>query len=379
MDRPTFTPVFEESEEVIRARVMARVSDDWRKEPGDFIYDAVAPSPAEVKQLQINQDFILQCAFAQYANDEYLDLKVADVGLTRQQATYNRRSLTVIGDAGVRIPKSYTLNAVVLDSEGNPLAYTTDDEIIFDGITASWVLGITCLTAGSIGNIAAGSQFILQPAIAGVSSIVDNGTDILAEDIETDQQLWERYKLGAQNPDTGGNINDYVRWVQDNIAGVGKAVCIPRWNGNGTVEVVIVGVDFEPASIALVAATQEYLDPLEFQGLGYGKAPIGASVTVVSATDKPINITANVSYSVGADPGTVAEAFQVAVKAYLKSIVFVKNTSSNILYPVAYNKIGALLINTSGVENYSGLLVNGAGDDVALVTWEVATLGTVVL
>lgn len=378
MVRPTFTPVFEEAESVIQDRMLARISDKWRKEPGDFIHDAVAPSPMEVKQLQINQDFILKNAYAQYAEGDYLDLKLADIGLTRQQATYNKRTLTVVGDAGVRIPKGYILNTVVLDGDGNPLSYVTDVEIIFDVTQPSRNVGLTCKTAGTIGNIATASQFILQPTIPGIRSIVDNGSDILAEDKETDVDAWERYKLRAQNPDTGGNKNDYVRWVQDNIEGVGKVVCVSRWNGNGTVKIVIVGANFEPASSVLISEAQEYLDPLAYQGLGYGKAPAGAAVTVVSATNKTINIAATVSYAAGADPIAVKSTFETAVKEYLKSIVFVTD-QSNQLYPVAYNKIGALLITTTGVENYSGLTLNGGLVDVPLIAWEVATLGTVTL
>src|SRR3990172_3482288 len=124
-----FVPVFEESEAVIRERMLARVSDEWRKEPGDFIHDAVAASPLEVKQLQINQDQILKNAFAQYAEGEYMDLALADAGLTRDQATKNQRTLTVVGEAGVRIPNGYTITTVVLDTGGNPLEYTTDVEV----------------------------------------------------------------------------------------------------------------------------------------------------------------------------------------------------------------------------------------------------------
>lgn len=378
-DRPIFTPVFEEGESAILDRVVARVSDRWRAEPGDFMHDAVATTPLEVKQLQINQDYILKSRFAQYAEEGDLDLCLADIGLRRFDATANKRQLTVVGDPGVRIPKTYTLTTVVLDSSGVPLEYTTDAEIVFGVATTTQTVTLTCKTAGAVGNIATGSQFILQPPIPGVSSITDNGTTVPGTERESDAAAWERYKLKAQNPDTGGNKNDYVRWVQDNVAGVGKAISIPRWNGNGTVKVVIVDSDYKPASGAIVSAAQAYLDPIGYQGLGYGKAPCGAVVTAVSAAGKAINIAATVSYSQGADPTAVKAAFEAAVTAYLKALVFSIDQQTGDLYPVAYNKIGALLISTPGVENYSGLTVNNGTADVALVLYEVATLGTVTI
>src|SRR3990172_4038870 len=222
--RPTFVPVFEETETAIRERMLARISDEWRKEPGDFIHDAVAPSPLEIKQLQINQDYILKNAFSQYAEDEYMDLALADAGLTRELATANQRSLTVVGEPGVRIPKDYTLTTVVLDTDGNPLEYKTDVEVIFGVDTTTLDLPLTCQTLGTIGNVAAGSQFILRPPIPGIKSITDTGTTIAARDQETDLEAWERLDFRRQNPDTGGNKNDYVRWVQDNVNGVGKAL-----------------------------------------------------------------------------------------------------------------------------------------------------------
>lgn len=375
--RPIFVPVFEETETAIRERMLGRVSDEWRKEPGDFIHDAVAASPLEIKQLQINQDYILKNAFSQYAEDEYMDLALADAGLTREPATSNQRSLTVVGEPGVRIPKNYTLTTVVLDTDGNPLEYTTDVEVIFGVDTTTLALPLTCQTLGTIGNVATGSQFILRPPIPGVKSITDTGTTITARDQETDLEAWERLDFKRKNPDTGGNKNDYVHWIQDNVNGVGKALCIPRWNGNGTVKLIIVDDAYEPASGVLVGQTQDYIDPLAYQGLGYGKAPCGASVTVESATSKPIDITATLSYNVGADTAIVKAAFEAAVTAYLKSIGFETDPNTGNLYPVAYNKVGALLSTTPGVEDYSDLTLNAGGVNIPLIPYEVAILGTV--
>ena len=377
MARPMFTPRFEESETAIRTRILGNLPAGWRKEPGDFTYDVLAPIPLEVKQLQTGLDFVLKNSFAQYAEGEYLDLKLADVGLTRRPATNSKRALSVAGDPGVRIPRGHTVTTVVLDTNGDPITFATEQEIIFSSDAPTRELALVCNLAGTIGNVPTGAEFILQPPIPGIRTIDDLGTTVPGEEIESDIDAYNRYMLRVQNPDTGGNKNDYVRWVQDNIEGVGKAVCVPRWDGPGTVKVVIVDLEYKPAAQVLVDQVQAYLDPLEFQGLGYGKAPAGAAVTVDAATDKPVNITATVSYAIGADPLVVKAAFMAAVTEYLKSIVFLTDPVTGNLYPVAYNKIGALLITTPGVANYSGLLVNGGNADIPLVPHEVATLGAV--
>lgn len=379
LNRPIFTPVFEETETAIRERMLARVSDDWRKDPGDFIHDAIAPSPLEIKQLEMGLDFILKNGFAQYAEGEYLDLKLADVGLTRRPATNSKRALSVTGDPGVRIPRGHVITTVVLDNNGDPIAFETKQEIIFSTDTPTRELALVCSLDGTIGNVPTGAQFILQPPIAGVRSITDLGTTVPGEERENDLDAYKRYMLRVQNPDTGGNKNDYVRWVQDNIEGVGKAVCVPRWQGNGTVQVVIVDLEYKPAAQVLVNQVQNYLDPLPYQGLGYGKAPAGAAVTVTAATDKPISITATVTYAIGTDPAVAKATFMQAVTEYLRSIVFLTDPITGNLYPVAYNKIGALLITTKGIENYSNLQVNGGTVDIPLIPHEVATLGAVTI
>lgn len=369
MARKEFTPVFEEDESVILERMVERIPDDWRKEPGDFIHDAVAPSPAEVKQLQIQQDEVLRHAFTQYAEGEYLDRKLEEVGLSRAQATPNRRVLNVEADAGVTIPKGHLFTTVVLDSEGNPLEYEVDTEVIYTSAT-SLDVNLTCKTAGNIGNIATGSEFTLQPSIPGVRTITDAGTTVLGTDTESDESAWERYDFKLKNPDTGGNKNDYLRWAGE-VQGVGKSKVIPKWNGNGTVKVIIVDTNYEVPTTILVDEVQDYLDPAS-TGLGDGKAPCGAKVTVSPATDLIVDITATVTLESGADSAAVKADFSQRVKDYFKTLVFTDTA-------VVYNKIGAILVNTPKVENYSGLTVNGGTVDVGLAPAEIATLGTVTI
>jgi len=367
--RPTFIPKFEEAESIIRSRITGRLGEEWRKEPGDFMYDAVATDPPEIKQLEASQDFILQNAFAQYAEGDYLDAKLAEVGLSRKQATPNKRSLTITAETGVIIPKGYTLSQVILDSNGNPLQYTTDPFTSFIA-TGALTLTVTCTTAGRIGNIPTGSPLMLQPTIPGIQSIVDTGTVIPGTDQESDADVWDRYSFKVNNPDTGGNKYDYTRWAQE-VTGVGKVMILPIWNGGGTVKILVADTEGQPASSLLIAEVQEYIDP-NSEGLGEGKAPCGAAVTVMAATNKLIDITATVTYDSTADPNIVKGNFQAALVAYLKELIFSES-------PVAYVKVGALLINTQGVANYTNLLVNTAATDVVIGADEVATLGTVTI
>ncbi|WP_332648904.1 baseplate J/gp47 family protein [Lysinibacillus sp. 54212] len=370
MVRKKFTPVFEENESTIRDRVLSRVDDSWRKEPGDFVYDTVATVPEEIKQLQVNQDTILKNGHAQYAEEEYLDLLLAEVGLKRNAATTNKRTLSVTADAGVRIEAGHTASAIITDSStGDPIEYTVD--VLTEFATNSTLnVNITALEPGTMANLATGTEITFVPPIAGIRSIVDLGTYEKGTDKETDESAYARYEFKVNNPDTGGNKNDYRTWVLG-VAGVGDCRVIPRWNGNNTVKVVIVDAEKKPASPSLVEAVQTYLDPGS-TGLGEGKAPCGAQVTVVSATALEVNISANVTYTAGYDPAAVKKAFEAMSAEYITSLAFTDT-------PLVYNKEGALLISTPGVSNYSDLLINGATADISPAVDQVCVLGTVTI
>jgi uncharacterized phage protein gp47/JayE len=369
MARPEFIPVFEESESTIKDRLLGRVSDEWRKEQGDFMYDAVVPAAEEIKQLQVNQDTIIKNGHPQYADGEDLDLLLAEVGLTRFAATPNKRAISVQADAGVTLAAGHTVTALLTDEEGNPIEYTIDASVNF-AAAGTQAVNITAVSPGTVGNVATGSEFTLVPPVPGVRTLTDAGTTLLGTDTETDEAAYDRYDFKVKNPDTGGNKNDYKRWALE-VTGVGDAKIVPRWNGNGSVKVILVDTDKAPAAAGIVTAAQNYLDPGQ-TGLGDGKAPCGALVTVVAATAVTINVTATVTYYSGADTAAVKADFTASLLEYLKEISFED-------VPVVIAKVGSLLIGTYGVANYTGLTINGGTADIPLGSEQVPVLGAVTI
>lgn len=379
MARPEYVPRFLEDAAIIRKRMLDNIPDTWRKEEGDFPYDAIRANPGEIIQLEMQQDRVLQNAFPQYCEDGFLDLHLQLRGLNRIQSTYSVRTLTVVADPGVRIDRKYRLTSVVLDGDGNPIEFTANEETVFTTTDTTVDIRVTCLTVGTAGNIPNGSEFVFQPPIPGVRSIADKGTIIPGADKESADAAWDRYLVKVRNPDTGGNKNDYARWVLENIPAVRKVIIETLWNGNGTVRVVCVGADFKPCSSEVIALVQTYLDPIPYQGYGYGKAPMGAVVTVITGSERVIDIAANVSYKPHADVEAIRLAFKQKLSEYLQSITFENDPTTNELYPVAYNKIGSMFFSIEGIENYSDLKINGKMGDVVLVPFDIPIVGAVVL
>lgn len=388
-ERPEFVPVFLQTDTEITDFLLSQIPDTWRKEVGDFPYDMIKPDVAQIMQLEISQDRILQNAFPQYCEDERMDEHMAIRGLTRIEATANKRVLSIVADPGVRIPQGYTFTSVVTDEDGNPIEFTTDKETIFLSEEAVDVR-ITCNLTGSEGNLATGSEFILQPPIAGVASITDMGTVVMAAERESLDEAWTRILDKAENPDTGGNVHDYERWVIDGFykeygVKVGKVLVDMCWNkdngydGRGTVRVVVVDDNYGPLDDSVVSDIKEYLDPKDFEGKGYGKAPGGAVVTVITGTKLPINISATVIFSKNVDRTVVVQKFKDAVTEYIQSRVFVRDEDTKELLPIVYKKIAAILGTLSGVENYDDLLINGETSDIVVSAYEIPEMGEVII
>lgn len=388
-ERPEFVPVFLQTDTEITDFLLSQIPDTWRKEVGDFPYDMIKPDVAQIMQLEISQDRILQNAFPQYCEDERMDEHMAIRGLTRIEATANKRVLSIVADPGVRIPQGYTFTSVVTDEDGNPIEFTADKETIFLSEEAVDVR-VTCNLTGSEGNLATGSEFILQPPIAGVASITDMGTVVMAAERESLDEAWTRILDKAENPDTGGNVHDYERWVIDGFykeygVKVGKVLVDMCWNkdngydGRGTVRIIVVDDEYGPLDASIVSDIKEYLDPKAYEGYGYGKAPGGAVVTVITGTSYYIDISASVEYEKNVDRSAVLQQFTELVTDYVKSRVFNRNENTKELSPVVYKKIAAILGTLSGVSNYDNLTVNGGTEDIKLEPYEIPTVRKVEL
>lgn len=388
-ERPEFVPVFLQTDTEITDFLLSQIPDTWRKEVGDFPYDMIKPDVAQIMQLEISQDRILQNAFPQYCEDERMDEHMAIRGLTRIEATANKRVLSIVADPGVRIPQGYTFTSVVTDEDGNPIEFTADKETIFLSEEAVDVR-VTCNLTGSEGNLATGSEFILQPPIAGVASITDMGTVVMAAERESLDEAWTRILDKAENPDTGGNVHDYERWVIDGFykeygVKVGKVLVDMCWNkdngydGRGTVRIIVVDDEYGPLDASIVSDIKEYLDPKAYEGYGYGKAPGGAVVTVITGTSYYIDISASVEYEKNVDRSAVLQQFTELVTDYVKSRVFNRNEDTKEFSPVVYKKIAAILGTLSGVSNYDNLTVNGGTEDIKLEPYEIPTVRKVEL
>ncbi|MEM5366698.1 baseplate J/gp47 family protein [Paraburkholderia azotifigens] len=166
------------------------------------------------------------------ATDEYLEAWGALKGVTRKPCAQSSGTLVFTGTDG----KVLDAGAAVARSDG--VAYTitgaakvAGGSITVPAMAVSDPQGLT----GANGDCAAGTQFTLANAIAGIDSTGCAATAFTGgADIESNDDYRDRVLLVYQNPPQGGDATDYVEWALS-VPGVMRAWCTGNGYGAGTV------------------------------------------------------------------------------------------------------------------------------------------------
>lgn len=335
------------SQEGILERMLEDVSDDLDKREGSVIHDALAPASIELALAYMVTDMMLDEFFVDTASRSALILKAAERGITPKEATAAVWQVQV-DPAGLQLTTDDRFNCGELN-----LVVTKNDG---DGL---WEL--TCETTGTEGNSMTESLLPIKP-ISGLKSItftkiVEEGTD--EEDTE---EFRKRYLAYLQRPASSGNVNDYWNWAMS-VDGVGAAKIFPLVNGNGTVGVTICNSEMRAAGDTLCNEVADYIETVR---------PVGASVTVSSATEKAVNVTAKIVLNSGYTLSDASTEMTTQLDAFLQDNAFDSTY-------VSFAKVGNILIDLNAVSDYSDLKINGSASNLALEDTEVGVLGTVQL
>jgi len=344
------------TEDIIKQRMIGNIPSDIDSSEGSFIYDAIAPVGTEMAQAYISLDEVLNMVFAINAAENgyssYLDLKCSEFGMTRKSGVNATGQVTFSGAETTPIP-----SGSLIQTAGGLQYVTTAGAVITGGVAT---VNVQASDIGSDYNIPAGIITQIPVSIPGITAVNNINPITGGAEVESDDALLQRLLLQVQNPATSGNSAHYIQWALS-VAGIGAATVFPTWSGAGTVKICAVDSNMQPLSSALLTALSNYIE---------SQRPIGATVSYESATALPINVVANVTRNTAYSQAQIVTAFTNAFVNYLKGIALKQNY-------VSYAIIGSLLLATPGVTDYSGLTINGGSVNITIGTEQVATLGTV--
>ena len=328
-------------EELLRA-MLDRVPSDVDKREGSVIYDALAPCAYFLAQQDFQLDNFIDLVFPDTALGEYLNRAAEAYNVSRKPATKAVRKMTT--SRSVEISTRWGINNLV---------YIVKEE------ESETEYRVECETPGVIGNQYSGA---MQP-ISNIIGITAELGDIITPgaDEETDEALRERLYTKIRLPATSGNVYHYQQWALE-VSGTGAAKVFPLADGPGTVTVLVVDSD-KKISSSLPKTVAEYIETMR---------PIGATVTVKSPDSVSINIKASVMRNESKTLDDVKKAYKDAVDTFLQETVFTT-------YRISYAKLGSLLLDIPGVEDFEGFLLNGGTGNVMIGETQIPVTGTIEL
>lgn len=329
--------------------MLTSVPSEYDISVGSFFYDLLYPVAEQVYRLQGKISDLDLNAFALTAVGEYLDRKVAEQGIKRKQATFATGTVRIRGDVGATIQKGSKVAADEILLAVDKTAVIPNNGYID--------LPATCVTAGAVGNVGIGDICYFPVTLPKLTEVTNITEFTGGYDEESDSELLERYLERVSRPNVSGNKYHYIEWAKE-VSGVGDASVIPLWNGPGTVKVVIVDSLNQPADDDLITAVSEHIETLR---------PIGAKVTVVSASELTVNVSVNVSNTITDE---MTESISDAIKNYLSNEALAKGY-------ISYAKIGSIILAVDGVEDYSSLKVNNGTANITIADGAVPVLGSV--
>lgn len=320
---------------------------------GSYTNNLVSPTALAIWKLYDSLNALIPMVYVDETSGVYIDKKAANYGITRKTGTKATAALHFTGVDGKVVPKG----TVFLTSDG--LEFVTESAVTITAGAARTTA--IAAEAGEAYNVPGGSITQQIVSISGLTGVT-NDAAVGGTDPESDKSLVERLYAYLRKPATSGNVYHYEQWALA-VDGVGGVKVAPLWNGPGTVKVLIVSPAKAPVDQEVVTRCADHIQQ---------NRPIGAAVTVESASALMINVEATITIESTTTKSAVKEAFANSLNAYLQSIGFEK-------YELIYNRLAFMLLDIEGVIDYEDLTVNGGTSNIAIAANEVPVAGTVVI
>ena len=342
--------------EVILQRMIDRVVAQYPNidnREGSILFNALAPAAVELAILYSELDNAISESFVDTATREYILLACKQMGIDITQ--FEASAGVHKGEFDVQVPIGSRWNCELYN-------YTVTEYLGTEN--GYYIYRMDCDTVGTAPNNVTGDLVAITHMPTGLThaKVVDCLID--GENETSDEEIKTTYYNYLSNSITDGNVAQYNQWCNE-YDGIGNYKILPLWNGPNTVKVSILSTSNEVASSQLISDFQTYLDPGS-NGMGDGVAPIGAIITVSTASEVQVNVSATITM---ANSYTDTTHINTALQKYFNSIAYSNNL-------VSYFAIAAVILDCDNVQSVNNVLVNGSTADIILGNEEIPVLGT---
>lgn len=338
--------------EDIKKDILSRITTVNTNE-GSFADITISPTALEIEKNYVLLNQIYNNIFLENLSSEDLESKANEYGITRKEGTKS------IGKVSIQALKDTVIPKDTLVSTSYGLNYLTIEEITFTS-DATLIVDVIAEEVGTKYNVSAGSINNLPISISGVVSVTNAVETKDGTNIETDEELLNRLLIRLRTSATSGNAMHYKMWAME-VEGIGDAKVYPLWNGNGTVQILVITTDKKAPSSELI---NKVISKIEEE------RPIGANVTVTAPTEIDINIDATIKLKLNADLQAITNSYNEDINEYISDSVF----KSNI---VDYNKCLSLFYNIEGVDSVLDFKINNTTSNITIGEKQIQVVGVI--
>ena len=343
---------------------------DVDKRVGSIIYDALAPVCLELAEAYVKMDILEEQTYLMTATGSNLDKRVYDYGISRRKAT---RALRIAEFKQYKVDSqgNYVLDEnnqrILIDMEievGIRFAIPENAEITYEyiGKTDGYNI-LECEQLGTQGNEHLGTILPLTP-ILNLAQANIISTYKPAEDDETDTELRARAVANLYHNAFGGNIHDYIEWVNA-IDGVGQTKVFPAWQYNGSVLLSVVDPLYNPITDEFARNLKEQIDPEDSTGQGVGIAPIGHYVTITTPTRQDVDVALTIEFLKTETIETIQEEVERKIEEYFLSIR--QSYGQDVNLTIYRARIIKKVLELEFVLNVTDVKLNGEMNDIVYV------------
>lgn len=325
--------------------------DDVDTRPSSANYQSISAISYELRNIALMLLWGINQTFIKTADGHYLDMIGGQFNFIREKAKTVIVKAEIISDDVIPLGNRFASVGIadsiiykVIEYIGNNIYYLQAEELKEQ---ANYYIGDIAMI-----------DFISNISKAQIKEVV-----FPQKEEESDEEFRERIQNNLIAEATDGNVAQYKKWLSE-IEDVGKSKVTSLWNGANTVKCTILNEENQSASTELIKKVQDILDP-NSEGLGEGKAPIGAIVTVDTAEELTININVQVEYKTGK---TSAPTLKKELNKFFSDIAFNRSV-------VSYLQVASVISNNENIDFITDLTINEGKTDVQLNANQIPVLG----
>lgn len=340
----------------IHQRMMNSLPGDIDDMPGGFPYDFTKPAALEKDEL-INFHIVraLMIAFPEYAWDEWLDLHGRQVHLMRHEPEKAYGRVEVTGSPGTLI-KAGTVFCTPATENGPSIEFVSLENAEI-GESGAVLIPISAVESGT-GSVVEANTIVLMAKPDKAVIKINNPEPVTGgTKRESNDDFYDRIAAEYQSSMTYlGNDTDYERWAKQ--AGAGGCIVVPAAGGPGTVRLVLVDGNGQPANEKLLDDVYDYI-------VSPGDRTKRLLPTACAGLECVAAKTLAVSYTLtGLEFSNVTDMEQIK-EDFRKSVKNVYD-SAKTQGVLKYNDVRPLISRIPGVEDFGMFLINGEMKNIQL-------------